>query len=136
MLGLLEKITAGHGESDDIDKLRTLGKVIAETSLCGLGQSAPNPVLSTIEHFGHEYEAHIHEHRCDAKVCTSMIRFEIDREACKACDKCRRVCPVSAISGTPGKPPYLLDAQTCIRCGRCIEACPFGAIAIESGEPN
>jgi NADP-reducing hydrogenase subunit HndC len=134
MLNILEKITDGKGESEDIDRLRSLGKVIVSTSLCGLGQSAPNPVLSTLEHFGNEYQAHIDEHRCDAKVCQSMIRFEIDPETCKACDKCRTVCPVAAISGMPGKPPYLLDAEICVHCGRCAEVCPFGAIHIESGD--
>jgi ferredoxin len=136
MLSILERIAEGTGEAGDIDTLRRLGKTIASTSLCGLGQSAPNAVLSTLEHFGHEYEAHIREHRCEAKVCRSMIRFDIDPEMCRACDKCRPVCPVTAIEGAPGKPPYLIDAQTCVRCGRCAEVCPFGAIAIESGDSD
>jgi NADP-reducing hydrogenase subunit HndC len=133
---LLEKITDGKGEPGDIARLRSLGTMIASTSLCGLGQSAPNPVLSTLKHFENEYLAHIDEHRCEAKVCKSMIRFEIDSEACKACDKCRPVCPVTAIAGTPGNPPYELDVQTCVRCGRCAEVCPFGAIHIKSGDLN
>jgi len=136
MLDLLEKITDGKGETADIDRLRSLGMMVASTSLCGLGQSAPNPVLSTLKYFGHEYQAHIHEHRCEAKVCPSMIRFEINPAACRACDKCRTVCPVTAITGKPGTPPYQLDAQTCIRCGRCAEVCPFDAIAINSGDLN
>ncbi len=134
MLDILDKITAGKGEPGDIDRLRALGTMIASTSLCGLGQSAPNPVLSTLAHFGDEYEAHIREHRCPAKVCSAMIRFEIDAQMCRACDKCRVVCPVSAITGVPGQPPYRLDIETCVRCGRCAEACPFGAIHIHSGD--
>lgn len=136
MLSILERITEGKGEEEDLDTLRRLGKTIASTSLCGLGQSAPSAVLSTLEHFGHEYEAHIREHRCEAKVCRSMIRFEIDPELCRACDKCRPTCPVTAIEGAPGKPPYLIDAQTCVRCGRCADVCPFGAIAIKSGDSD
>lgn len=136
MLELLEKITDGDGQASDIERLRSLGEMIVATSLCGLGQSAPNPVLSTLEHFEHEYRAHIDEHRCEAKVCTSMIRFEINPATCKACDKCRPVCPVTAISGTPGTPPYRLDAESCVRCGRCAEVCPFGAIHVESGDVN
>ena len=133
MLDILERITEGEGRPDDLDRLRSLGKTIVDTSLCGLGRSAPNPVLSTLKHFGEEYRAHIEDHACPAKVCTKLIRFEIDADACKACDKCRQVCPVSAIQGTPGEPPYELDADLCVRCGRCAEACPFGAIRIGTG---
>ena len=133
MLDILERITEGKGRSEDIDRLRSLGETIASTSLCGLGQTAPNPVLSTMEHFPDEYRAHIEEQCCTAKVCKPLVRYEIDEDLCKACDKCRQVCPVTAISGTPGTPPYRLDAEMCIRCGRCVEVCPFGAIRIESG---
>ena len=133
MLDILGRITDGEGRPDDIERLRTLGETIIDTSLCGLGRSAPNPVLSTLRHFGDEYRAHIEEGTCPAKVCTALIRFEIDAETCRACDKCRKVCPAGAISGTPGTPPYRIDAEVCIRCGRCAEACPFGAIRVESG---
>ncbi|MCK4571044.1 NADH-quinone oxidoreductase subunit NuoF, partial [Candidatus Bipolaricaulota bacterium] len=133
MLDILERITEGKGRSEDIDRLRSLGETIASTSLCGLGQTAPNPVLSTMEHFPDEYRAQIEEQCCTAKVCKPLVRYEIDEDLCKACDKCRQVCPVTAISGTPGTPPYRLDAEMCIRCGRCVEVCPFGAIRIESG---
>jgi len=136
MLDILVRITEGEGRPEDIDRLRSLGQTIVETSLCGLGQSAPNPVLSTLEHFGDEYQAHIDAGKCEAKVCTALIRFVIDDEVCKACDKCRTVCPVSAISGKPGTPPYRLDSEVCVRCGRCVEACPFGAIRVESGSAN
>ena len=133
MLEILNRITAGEGHVDDMARLRELATVIKATSLCGLGQAAPNPVLSTMEHFADEYRAHIEEHRCPAKVCKPLVRYEIDEAACKACDKCRKVCPVAAISGTPGTPPYLLDDETCIRCGSCLEVCPFGAVRLETG---
>ena len=133
MLEILERITEGEGRPDDLERLQTLGETVAKTSLCGLGQSAPNPVLSTLVHFGDEYRAHIEEGCCPAKVCTALIRYEIVDEACKACDQCRRVCPVEAISGTAGTPPYRLDPEPCIRCGRCAEVCPFGAIRTATG---
>ena len=130
MLEILERITTGAGREDDLDKLERLGKTISTTSLCGLGQTAPNPVLSTLRYFRDEYEEHIREGRCRAKECTDLIRYWIDPEACKGCDQCRRACPVGAISGSPGKPPYVIDEETCIRCGTCREVCPFGAIEI------
>ena len=133
MLDILHRITEGDGRIEDIDQLRSLGKTIVSTSLCGLGQTAPNPVLSTLQQFEEEYRAHILEGRCPAKVCTALIRYEIDPDRCKACDKCRPVCPVQAISGQPGKPPYRLDAAVCVKCGRCAEVCPFSAIHVESG---
>jgi NADP-reducing hydrogenase subunit HndC len=133
MLDILERITDGAGRPEDIDRLQTLGKMITATSLCGLGQTAPNPVLSTLKHFEDEYHAHIDEGACPARVCRALIRFVIVPQTCKACDKCRPVCPVGAISGKPGKPPYQLDAETCIRCGRCAEVCPFAAIHVRSG---
>jgi len=136
MLEILERIVDGRGEPEDLSHLRTLGKMVAETSLCGLGRSAPNPVLSTLKHFEEEYRTHIEERSCPAKVCTALIRYVIDAEACRACDKCRPVCPVTAIAGSPGKPPYDLDAEICVRCGRCAEVCPFDAIHIETGGPQ
>ncbi len=133
MLDILVRITEGDGRMEDIEQLRSLGTTITATSLCGLGQTAPNPVLSTLQHFESEYRAHIKEGRCPSKACTALIRYEIDPAACKACDRCRPVCPVRAIAGTPGEPPYLLDESLCVRCGRCAEVCPFSAIRIESG---
>ncbi len=130
MLEILERITTGAGREDDLDKLERLGKTISTTSLCGLGQTAPNPVLSTLRYFRDEYEEHIREGRCRAKECTDLVRYWIDPEKCKGCDQCRRACPVGAISGSPGKPPYVIDEETCIRCGTCREVCPFGAIEI------
>lgn len=141
MLDILERITAGQGRQgdgnfSDIEQLRSLAEMIVNTSLCGLGQSAPNPVLSTLKYFGDEYRAHIEDGCCAAKVCTALIRFVIHDNECKACDQCRPVCPVAAISGQPGAGPYRLDPEICTRCRRCVEVCPFGAIHIESGNVN
>lgn len=130
MLEILERITRGEGKPDDLDRLEQLGETIQKTSLCGLGQTAPNPVLSTLRYFREEYEEHIQEGRCRAKVCTALVRYWIDPEACRGCDQCRRACPVGAISGTPGKPPYVIDREMCVRCGTCREVCPFSAIEI------
>ncbi|HHW56925.1 MAG TPA: NADH-quinone oxidoreductase subunit NuoF [Clostridia bacterium] len=127
MLEILDKITSGKGEEGDIEKLEKLAKTIKATALCGLGQTAPNPVLSTIRYFRDEYEAHIKEKRCPAGVCQALLRFYIDPEKCKACGICAKNCPVNAISGKP-KTPYVIDQDICIKCGTCIEKCPFGAI--------
>ncbi|ERM93009.1 NADH dehydrogenase [Caldanaerobacter subterraneus subsp. yonseiensis KB-1] len=127
MLELLDKITSGKGEEGDIEKLEELAKTIKATALCGLGQTAPNPVLSTLRYFRHEYEAHIKEKRCPAGVCTALLSFVIDPEKCKACGICAKNCPVGAISGKP-KTPYVIDQEKCIKCGTCIDKCPFGAI--------
>jgi len=133
MLSILERITEGRGSMDDLDQLQTLASTIQTTSLCGLGQAAPSPVLSTIEHYRNEYEAHVNEATCPAKRCKALIRYEIEPEACKACDLCRKACPVEAIEGTPGEPPYQIHQSVCIQCGRCFDVCPFGAVRIESG---
>ncbi|HAA64097.1 MAG TPA: NADH-quinone oxidoreductase subunit F, partial [Thermoanaerobacter sp.] len=127
MLEVLDKITSGKGEEGDIEKLEELAKTIKATALCGLGQTAPNPVLSTIRYFRDEYEAHIKEKRCPAGVCQALLRFYIDPDKCKGCGICAKNCPVNAISGKP-KVPYVIDQDKCIKCGTCIEKCPFGAI--------
>jgi NADP-reducing hydrogenase subunit HndC len=127
MLELLEKITSGKGEEGDIEKLEELAKTIKATALCGLGQTAPNPVLSTIRYFRDEYEAHIKEKKCPAGVCQALLRFYIDPDKCKGCGICAKNCPVNAISGKP-RQPYVIDQDKCIKCGTCIEKCPFGAI--------
>ena len=128
MLEILERITDGKGEEGDIERLENLAKTIKATALCGLGQTAPNPVLSTIRYFRDEYEAHIREKRCPAHVCQKLARFEIDPEKCKGCSACSRKCPVGAISGQI-KSPFTIDQTKCIKCGTCIDTCKFGAIS-------
>ncbi|MBQ0071302.1 MAG: NADH-quinone oxidoreductase subunit NuoF [Spirochaetales bacterium] len=127
MLEILERIVAGNGMEGDIDLLLELADTISHTALCGLGKSAPNPVVSTIKNFRPEYEAHIKEKRCPAGQCQKLKRIVIDPLVCKGCSACSRKCPVSAISGKL-KEPYHIDLNTCIRCGTCISTCKFGAI--------
>ncbi len=130
MLDILGRITTGEGRAEDLELLHRLGEMIKTTSLCGLGQTAPNPVLSTISYFQEEYQEHIERKRCRAKVCRDLIVYRIDQKACKACDLCRKACPVVAISGSPGEPPYLIDEGLCVHCGRCFDVCPFGAVCL------
>jgi len=129
MLELLTKITEGRGEIDDIATLEELADMVKDSSLCGLGQTAPNPVLSTIRHFRDEYEAHIKDKRCPAGVCKALIAYIIDEEKCTGCGKCKRVCPVEAISGEK-KELHKIDPEKCIRCGACIASCKFDAIEV------
>lgn len=128
MLELLEKICDGQGTMETLDELETLALTIKDTALCGLGQSAPNPVLSTISQFKDEYLAHIVEKRCPAGVCKKLLRYEIDKDACRKCGLCARQCPVGAISGKIGKVAFEIDSDKCIRCGLCMKACHFKVI--------
>ncbi|MBR6608029.1 MAG: 4Fe-4S binding protein, partial [Oscillospiraceae bacterium] len=127
MYEILEKITKGQGTLEDLDKMEELCYHIKANSLCGLGQSAPNPVLSTLKYFRDEYVAHIVDKKCPAGVCKALLSFNIDPEKCKGCTLCSRVCPAGAISGTV-KQPHVIDQSKCLKCGACIEKCKFGAI--------
>ena len=129
MLEILEKITSGKGEEGDIEKLELLAKNIRESALCGLGQTSPNPVLSTLRYFRDEYEAHVKDKKCPAGVCKSMLNFVINAELCRSCGICAKNCPVGAISNSgEKKAPYSIDQEKCIKCGACMSKCPFKAI--------
>ena len=128
MMELLEKITDGKGTLEDIDRLEELAYYIKENSLCGLGQTAPNPVLATLKFFRDEYVAHVVDKRCPAGVCKKLLNFSLDPEKCKGCTLCARKCPVGAISGTV-KNPHTIDTTKCIKCGACMDNCKFGAIS-------
>ncbi|MGN1098731.1 MAG: NADH-ubiquinone oxidoreductase-F iron-sulfur binding region domain-containing protein, partial [Christensenellales bacterium] len=128
LLEMLTKVTEGTATMEDLDKMEELCIYIKENSLCGLGQTAPNPVLSTIRNFRSEYEAHIKEKRCPAGVCKALLTYKISPEKCKGCTLCAKKCPVSAISGTV-KNPHTIDAAKCIKCGLCMANCKFDAIS-------
>lgn len=127
MLAILERIVKGQGKMEDLDMLEELGQVIKAGSLCGLGKSAPNPVLSTLKYFRDEYIAHIRDKKCPAGVCTALKHYEIETDKCKGCTKCARNCPVGAIEGTI-KEPHKINQDKCIKCGACKDNCPFKAI--------
>ena len=127
LLEILERITTGHGRMSDIAKLEKLSAGIKATSLCGLGQTAPNPILSTIRYFRDEFEAHIRDKKCPAKVCKGLLTYSINESACKACGACLKACPSSAITGAK-KTPHRIDQSKCIKCGSCFEVCKFNSV--------
>jgi NADH:ubiquinone oxidoreductase subunit F (NADH-binding)/ferredoxin len=130
MMNILENITQGKGQEGDIELLEKIGKHIKETALCGLGNTAPNPVLTTIRYFRDEYEAHIRENRCPSGVCKALITYSIDPENCTGCTVCAKNCPVDCISGER-KQTHVIDQEKCIKCGMCHSVCNFDAVRIE-----
>ena len=127
---ILDRICSGKGEEADLHRLKNLGEVIKDTSLCGLGQSSPNPVLSTMENFYEEYLAHVKDKKCPAGVCTDLLEYFIVEENCIGCTACARACPVGCISGER-KEPHLINPDTCIKCGACMEKCKFDAVILK-----
>lgn len=127
MLEILTRITEGNGREEDIELLEELAPVIKTTSLCGLGQTAPNPVLATLRYFRTEFEAHIRDKRCEAHVCTALLTYSIIPDKCKNCSLCARNCPVKCITGDK-KTPYVIDQDACIKCGACLDSCKFDAV--------
>ena len=128
MLEILTKITDGKGTMEDLAELEELAEYVKSNSLCGLGQTAANPIVSTMKQFRDEYIAHIVDKQCPAKICKNLMRYEIEADKCKKCSLCARQCPVNAISGVVGKEPYVIDQDKCIKCGACLSSCKFNAI--------
>ena len=131
MSEILDRITSAKGTMKDFDELEELGEVCRNNSLCALGQTAANPIQSTIRHFRDEYLAHVVDKKCPAHVCRNMIEYTIDPDKCKMCSLCARNCPVEAITGHPGKTPFTIDQALCIKCGMCVSSCKFDAVSRE-----
>ena len=132
MLEILERITSGEGEEGDVERLEKLAHAIKRTSLCGLGQTAPNPVLTTIKYFREEYEAHVREQRCPALACKPLIMYCIDPEACTGCTLCAKKCPAHCIAGEK-KQTHVIDVSECVTCDTCRQVCRFDAVRVVSG---
>ena len=130
MLDVLTRIVNGNGRPGDVELLEELCYAVKDGALCGLGQTAPNPVLTTIKYFRNEYEAHINDKKCPARECAELITYHIDSDKCRGCSLCAKKCPVNAISGRL-KNPYIIDAKLCIKCGNCLTGCRFGAVYAE-----
>jgi NADH-quinone oxidoreductase subunit F len=133
LLNILDRITKGEGKPGDIELLEELGQKISAGALCGLGQTVPNPVLTTIKYFRHEYEAHINDQVCPAKKCKALISYVVNPDACKGCGRCSRECPTGAISGEK-KQPHVIDQEKCGRCGLCMSVCKFNSITVITGK--
>ncbi len=129
MLEMLERITGGNGEMEDLDNLETLARTVSQTAMCALGQTSPNPVLTTLKYFKDEYIAHVRDKKCPAHVCTALFTYSIISDKCRGCTLCARNCPVDAISGEKGQ-PHVIDAAACIKCGTCMSNCRFDAITL------
>jgi NAD-dependent dihydropyrimidine dehydrogenase PreA subunit len=130
LLEILDRITRGEGKEDDMELLEKLSNGIKSASLCGLGQTAPNPVLSTLKYFREEYKAHIRDKKCPAMVCKELLTYSINEEVCKGCGACLKACPAGAISGAKKK-PHKINADICIRCGACFDVCKFKSVGRE-----
>ena len=132
MLEILDRICSGQAELDDLDRLESLADDVIEGSLCALGGTAPNPVLTTLRYFRDEYEAHVVDKRCPAKVCRPLIRYTIDKDACTGCHVCLTACPTKAITGEP-KQLHKIHQKLCIQCDTCRQVCKFDAVEVETG---
>lgn len=130
MWEIVDNITQGKGKKTDVELLEKLAQAVKDASMCGLGQTAANPVLSTLRYFRDEYDAHIHDHKCPAGVCKALISYSIVDDNCTGCMACKKVCPEEAITGELKK-VHVLDQNKCIKCGACFEACNFDAIRVE-----
>jgi ferredoxin len=134
MARVLEKITAGEGTAGDLDRLEALAATVRQGSLCGLGQTAPNPILTTLRYFRDEYEAHVFDKRCPALVCKALLAFTIDPDRCVGCLLCKKACPAAAINGSPKK-VHVIEQEACIKCGKCLSVCPPRIRAVRKSTP-